>query len=245
MSSDKANIFCGKKVVSVQNLDFAYAQRLVLKHVSLEVACGSTVGLIGPNGGGKTTLIRLLAGLLGPMRGTLEVCGIDPRKAARRGDVVGYLPQRAELNCAMPLSAAQLLRLCCAGEVKANRLDHLLESTGIRDLAHEPVGTLSGGQLQRLLIARALVRSPALLLLDEPTTGIDAESREQFIKLLQRLRSELSLTIIVASHDLQTVHQLCDEIACLNLSLHTHKVLTRTPGAPAGEACNVVSPHDA
>jgi zinc transport system ATP-binding protein len=191
----------------MKNVDFAYSQRLVLKHIDLSVRAGSSVGLVGPNGGGKTTLIRLLVGLLRPTRGEISIAGMDVASATRAGDVIGYLPQKCEVNAQMPLSARQLLHLCAGNTVDRERTQWLLEQVGLADLAEEPIGLLSGGQFQRLLIARALVRSPQILLLDEPTTGIDATSRQQFVALLRELKARLKLTLIMSSHDLHTVHE--------------------------------------
>lgn len=211
-------------LVCVRDLDFAYSDRLVLKHINLEVRRGTTLGLIGANGGGKTTLIRLLVGLLKPTRGTITIDGMTVAQAAARGDMIGYLPQRLEVKSGMPLSARQLIGLCGRGEKAGGLAVELLASVGLSDIADRPIGTLSGGQFQRLLIARALAGSPEVLILDEPTTGIDADSRRQFITLLQRLKRQLNLTIILSSHDLQSLHQLSDEVACLNLTMHMHQV---------------------
>lgn len=229
-------------LASVRDVDFAYSQRLVLKHINMEVATGMTVGLVGPNGGGKTTLMRLLTGLLRPTRGSISLAGMDAQEACRAGNVIGYLPQKCEVNTRMPLSSRQLLRLCCDGSPHHDRIDWLLESVGLADLANEPMSALSGGQFQRLLIARALVRSPAVLLLDEPTTGIDAASREQFVTLLRDLRSRLKLTLIMSSHDLHTVHELCDDIACINVTLHLHRRPLRE-SETAEHICSLVPPR--
>lgn len=208
-------------ILHASRLDFAYADRLVLKHIDLDVGKGDVVGLIGPNGGGKTTLIRLLLGLIIPTRGELLVAGRSPARACA-DRLIGYLPQRPELNTAMPLSGQQFLHLS-SGTPKAREfIAPLTQAIGISDLMDMPLGRLSSGQLQRLLIARALVNSPAVLIMDEPTTGIDVASRHQFIQLLQQLREQLGLTIIMSTHDLQVAHALCDVIACLNVTLHVH-----------------------
>jgi len=192
---------------------------LVLKQITFDVKRGSTVGIVGPNGGGKTTLIRLLVGLLKPTRGTIKIAGMSVPEATRSGKIIGYLPQRLELNREMPLSARQLIALCEDGSFPADRHEDLLDCVGMKDIADQPIGSLSGGQFQRLLIARALACSPQLLLLDEPTTGIDSESRKQFVALLQRLKRQLNLTIIMSSHDLQSVHELSDEVVSVNLTM--------------------------
>ncbi len=224
-------------LILVDSVDFAYSDRLVLKRINLQIMRGRTVGIIGPNGGGKTTLIRLMVGLLKPTRGVIRIAGLPVEQAAREGNIIGYLPQRLELNRDMPLSCRQLMKLCGRHSCPPDWDMELLACVGLEDLSDRPIGALSGGQFQRLLIARALASSPQLLVLDEPTTGIDAESREQFVQLLRRLKQQLNLTIVMSSHDLHTVHQLCDEVACLNLTMHLHQSLRRPPAT--SDFCNL------
>lgn len=214
MSSDRP-------ILEIHRLDYAYAERLVLKHIDLALAPLSTLGIVGPNGGGKTTLLQLLVGQFQPTRGEILIDGLTPLQAIRRGDVIGYLPQRPQLNVDVPLSCHQVLQLCSIAS-DCRRCHHLLEAVGLDDLVNEPIRSLSGGQLQRLLIAQALINAPRLLILDEPTTGIDVASRTQFIRLIEQLRQELKLTIVIASHDLHTLKVLCDDVACLNVTLHLH-----------------------
>lgn len=226
------------RMVEVRQVDFAYSDRLVLKHIDLEIAAGAATGLVGPNGGGKTTLIRLLLGLLRPTRGTIHVAGMTPGDAARQGGILGYLPQIAQLNRQMPLTVRQVLGLSGAAEPPGGRVEHLLDLVGLMDLADTPIGELSGGQLQRTLIARALVPEPKLLILDEPTTGIDVGSRKQFIDLILTLRKEQKLTLLIASHDLHALRELCEDIACLNVTLHVHQRRSGEPMPPDEVICS-------
>jgi zinc transport system ATP-binding protein len=227
-------------LVEISRLDFAYGRgaQPVLKGVDLRVEGGTTLGLIGPNGGGKTTLIRLLLGLLEPTAGTIRIGGLSPRQAIRRGDVVGYLPQNAQPAPAFPLSARQVVRLGLSGKTGVLRgyakddltfADSLLDRVGVADVADKPVGSLSGGQLQRVYIARALAPRPKLLLLDEPTTGIDRPGQQRFIEFVQGLKNELGLTVVFVSHDLRAVSSISDRIGCLNVTLHYHDVPDRMP----------------
>jgi zinc transport system ATP-binding protein len=225
-------------IISIHELDFAYRQQLVLKQIHLHVEAGTTLGLIGPNGGGKTTLIRLLLGLLRPTRGNIRIDGLDPRSAVRRGDVLGYLPQNPQLPANFPLDVRQLVRLGLAGKTgilhgyskpDLQFVDSLIERIGLKDVIDEPVGQLSGGQLQRVLIARALAARPKVLLLDEPTTGIDQAGQQQFIDFVQRLKQDLNLTLVLVSHDLRAVTSISDRIACLNVTLHYHDVPDHMP----------------
>src|SRR5688572_20610064 len=226
-------------IVDISELDFAYRDALVLKQVSLRVQAGTTLGLIGPNGGGKTTLLRLLLGLLEPTRGTIHIAGMTPRQAIARGDVIGYLPQNpAPPEMRFPVNVRQVARLGLVGKTGMLRgyarddiafVDELLTMIGIADLADAPIGALSGGQLQRVLIARALAARPKVLLLDEPTTGIDRLGQQQFLESISSLKERLGLTVIFVSHDLRAVSSISDRIACLNLTLHYHDVPEHLP----------------
>jgi zinc transport system ATP-binding protein len=225
-------------IVDISHLDFAYGEQLVLKHIDLRIEAGSTVGLIGPNGGGKTTLVKLLIGLLNPTRGSIAIDGQSPAKAVRKGDVIGYLPQNPGRSERFPLSVRQVVHLGLVGKSGMMRsvrredlafADFLLERVGMAEMADTPVGRLSGGQLQRVFIARALAPKPKILLLDEPTTGIDRIGQQQFIEFLQGLKKELGLTVIIVSHDLRAVSAISDRIACLNVTLHYHDVPERLP----------------
>jgi zinc transport system ATP-binding protein len=237
-------------VVDVTNLDFAYGQQLVLKQINLPIEQGSTLGIIGPNGGGKTTLLRLLLGLHRPTRGQIRIAGLSPQQAIARGDVVGYLPQAYSLPRDFPITVRQLVRLGLVGKTGLFRryspqdlefVEWLLQRVGIAELANRPVGSISGGQQQRALIARALAPKPKLLLLDEPTTGIDHSGRQRFLDFLVSLKRELQLTVVLVTHDLQIVTAMCDRIACLNVTLHYHDVPERLPADLAQEffACDL------
>jgi zinc transport system ATP-binding protein len=226
-------------IITISALDFAYRETLVLKQVSLSVEPGTTLGLIGPNGGGKTTLLRLLLGLLEPTRGSIEIAGLPPRRAVARGDIIGYLPQNPpQPDARLPLSVRQVARLGLVGKTgmlhryrtdDLRFVDELLEMTGVADLADTPIGALSGGQLQRVLITRALAAKPKMLLLDEPTTGIDRLGQQQFLESVTQLKERLGLTVIFVSHDLRAVSAISDRIGCLNLTLHYHDVPEHLP----------------
>lgn len=225
-------------LIDIQQLDFAYGQQLVLKQVTLPVCAGSALGIVGPNGGGKTTLLKLLLGQFRPTRGSIRIDGLSPAQAVARGDLIGYLPQNYAINESFPLSARQVATLGLAGKTGPLRrhapadlafVDHLLQRVGLGDVADQPVGLLSGGQRQRVLIARALAVRPRILLLDEPMTGIDRLGQQRFIEFLHGLKDELKLTLVLISHDLRAVAALADRIACLNVTLHYHDVPERLP----------------
>ena len=224
--------------VVIQNLSFAYGAHPVLSGVNLSIERKTTLGIVGPNGGGKTTLVKLLLGILQPAAGSIRIGGLPPAAAVRRGNLVGYLPQHPPVSGSLPLSARQVVRLGLVGRTGLLKphatddvkfADSLLDRVGVAHLADKPVAALSGGQLQRVYIARALAPRPMLLLLDEPTTGIDPAGQQQFTELLQELKSELNLTVVFVSHDLRAVCSISDRIGCLNGSLHCHDVPNHQP----------------
>ncbi len=150
-------------LVEIHDLDFAYGEQLVLKHIGLPIERGSVLGLVGPNGGGKTTLLRLMLGIHAPTRGGILIDGLRPVEAVKRGDAIGYLPQSHSLSLDFPISLRQLARLGLAGKTGMLRgyqredlkfVEWLLERVGIAELADRPIGSVSGGQRQRALIAR-------------------------------------------------------------------------------------------
>jgi len=226
------------RIVESENLDFAYGQQLVLKRITLPIDTGSTLGVIGPNGGGKSTLLKLLLGIHQPTRGTIRIDGLCPRDAVRAGNIIGYLPQGYSPPQGFPITVRQLVRLGLAGKTgmlhRHARQDiefaeWLLSRVGVLELADRPIGSISGGQQQRALIARALAPRPKILLLDEPMTGIDRSGQQRFIEFLQGLKNDLKLTVVLVSHDLRAVSSMCDRIACLNVTLHYHDVPERLP----------------
>jgi zinc transport system ATP-binding protein len=218
-------------IIEIAHLDFAYGEQLALKQIDLRIDPQTTLGLIGPNGAGKSTLIKLLLGLIRPTRGTILIDGLPPESAIARGNILGYLPQNPRVATNLPLTVRQAVRLGLAGKTGMLRsyspddlqfVDGLLDRIGIADQSDQSIAELSGGQLQRVLIARALAPRPKVLLLDEPTTGIDRIGQQKFIELLLNLKSELGLTLVFASHDLRAVNSISDRIACLNVTLHYH-----------------------
>jgi len=198
--------------------------RPVLENVTLRVEPGVRLGVLGPNGGGKTTLLKLAMGVLQPTRGRVRVFGRDPQRATRDG-LLGFVPQRTDAELAFPLSVRQVVELGAwrhPPRAAARAAARTLDLVGAADLAERPVGKLSGGQLQRVLIARALAAGARVLLLDEPTVGIDVVGQKLFADLLTKLHDELDLTIVLVSHDLRAIAAGCDRIACLSRRLHSH-----------------------
>jgi zinc transport system ATP-binding protein len=225
-------------LLDIRNLGFSYDGRPVLQDINLAVDEGTTLGLIGPNGGGKTTLLTLILGLHKPQQGLIELAGLPPERAVATGRIVGYVPQRSGVTMSFPISVRQYVHLGLAGKTGFLRTynrddcayaDRLIERIGLGELRDTPIGRLSGGQFQRAMIARAVASRPKLMLLDEPTLGVDRRGQQEFIELLIQLRSELALTIILVSHDLRAVASLSDRIACLSQTIHYHDVPHQIP----------------
>jgi len=210
--------------------DEAGRARLALQGVTLSVEEGERLGILGPNGGGKSTLLKLTLGLLREEQGSIRVFGMTPLEARKAG-LIGYVPQRMEAELAFPISARQAIAMPAAlrvapwralGAEQHRAVEEAIAVVGAESFASSRVGELSGGQLQRVMIARALASRPRLLLLDEPTVGIDPAGQQQFSRLLARLHESLGLTVVVVSHDIRTVALGCDRIACLSRTLHSH-----------------------
>jgi zinc transport system ATP-binding protein len=199
----------------------------ILNHVDLSVPEGDFLAIIGPNGGGKTTLLRLILGLLKPDSGRITVMGTTPGRAAEK---VGYVPQLTEFDRTFPISVTDAVlmgRLHHRGvfspysrrdrDAAAQKLDLLR----VADLADKGIGELSGGQRQRVMIARALASEPELLLLDEPSAGIDPENQENFYNILRELNR--TVTIIITTHDVGAVSSWVSRIGCMNVRLFMHE----------------------
>ncbi len=213
-------------LVEIENVTFAYAGETVLQDVNLTVKAGDFTAMIGPNGGGKTTLLKLILGLLKPNRGSIRV---DGRSARKGSSCIGYVPQDVHINSDFPITAIDVVlmgkldpkkRWARQSETNTREARAALERLGMAPHAHKRIGALSGGQRQRVLIARALVTQPKLLLLDEPTASIDTKGQTEFFSLLEDLNREI--TILVVSHDLLVISRYVKSVACVNKRLHYH-----------------------
>ena len=236
--------------VTVDGVGHRYpdSQEDALCGITLSIERGERLGILGPNGGGKSTLIKIILGLIRPKSGTVLIDG-EPPERARTDGLIGYVPQRSTAELRFPLGVRDVVRMpIIAGsglfgrvpQEALDRAEQAMELVGITDLASRRIGALSGGQLQRALIARAVSCGPTLLLLDEPTVGIDISGQRQFAAMLSRLRDELDLTIVTVSHDVRTVGLSSDRVACLRRTLHYHD----TPGGLSPEVLAELFSHD-
>ncbi|QLK25208.1 metal ABC transporter ATP-binding protein [Natrinema zhouii] len=216
-------------VVDLENVTFAYGEQPAVKNVSLRVEEGDFLGLIGPNGSGKTTLLHLMLGLRSPDSGSIELFD-EPVDDFNDGERIGYVSQQAtNRGGSMPVTVREVVtmgRFAHAGHSRLTDEDHAavdeaLETVAITDLADRQVNQLSGGQRQRAYIARALASEADLLALDEPTVGVDAESRDAFYQLLESL-NESGIAIILIEHDIGVVTDRASRIACINTELYHH-----------------------
>ncbi|MEM9123889.1 MAG: zinc ABC transporter ATP-binding protein ZnuC [Pseudomonadota bacterium] len=190
----------------------------LIRDVSLTLEKSRITTVIGPNGAGKTTLLKLLIGLMKADEGHIE---------RRRDLTVGYVPQRLHLDPSLPLTVRRLMTL--TGRIPRTALDEALERTGVKALANAQVSTLSGGEFQRVLLARALCRRPDLLVLDEPVQGVDFAGEIALYKLIGDLRNELGCGVLLISHDLHLVMAETDDVLCVN----GHVCCAGTPEAVA------------
>ena len=193
------------RLIELTDVSLMLGQKTLLEQISMQVDKGEVVTIIGPNGAGKTTLIRVALGLLRPSCGTVE----------KKPDIaIGYMPQRLHLDPTFPLSVKRFLAL--AGKGQAERALSLLEEVGAAYVYDSSLQNLSGGELQRVLLARALMREPDLLVLDEPVQGVDVHGQIELYQLITRIRDQRHCGVLMVSHDLHLVMAATDRVVCLN-----------------------------
>lgn len=214
------------EAIEINDLWFSYDRQPVLREVNLHIAPGELVCMVGPNGGGKTTLLKLMLGLFEPDRGTVHILGHSPQQAR---PLIGYMPQHSSFDPHFPASVTDVVLMGRLGRAasfgpsrKADRAAAVtaLEEVGLDHLHKSSFCELSGGQRQRVLIARALVSEPELLLLDEPTASLDAGVEEDFHNLLKKLSKRL--TVVVVSHDIGFVAEVVGKVVCVRGTVAVH-----------------------
>ena len=228
-------------LIAARSISVAYGSHVILDGIDISIAPSEIVTVIGPNGAGKTTLIRVLLGLLKPSSGTVE---------RRTGVRVGYLPQRMQFDPVLPLQVSRLMNLTQHSSAVA--VGAALAETGVAYLRGAQVGTLSGGELQRVLLARALLRDPDLLVLDEPVQGVDFAGEAALYELIGAIRARRGCGVLMISHDLHVVMAATDRIVCLNRhvccagtpeAVSRHPEYTRLFGRAAATALAVYTHH--
>jgi zinc transport system ATP-binding protein len=225
--------------IAVNNLSFYYHDNLILDHISLVLEDGDYLAVIGPNGGGKTTFVKLLLGLREPTSGTIMIDNTSP-KAAR--NTIGYLPQYINFNMDMPINVIDIV---LQGRMKKNKLFfnkkdreialQELDKMQISHLKDRKIKELSGGQRQRVLLARALAKEPKILILDEPTASIDLEGQKEIYTILKSLPQ----TKIVVSHDINILFEGVNKVAHINKKLHLHEGLSDAIKKNDGHFCEM------
>ncbi len=215
-----------KEILSLKNISVEFEGNTALHDHNLTVYDSDFIGIIGPNGGGKTTLLKVILGLVKPSSGELRVFGTTPEKARRQ---IGYVPQIMEVEREFPISVRDTVlmgRLCHKGLFKGHNkkddelVNRALEIVEMSDMKNRKTGSLSGGERQRVMIARALASEPKLLLLDEPTASIDPKLKTDIYDLLNRLKKQMA--IILVTHDIGVISSHVDKVACLNCQLFYH-----------------------
>jgi zinc transport system ATP-binding protein len=217
----------GESVISIKDLGFSYDGPSILEGINLEIADGEFLGVVGPNAGGKSTLLKLVLGLLEPGSGSIRVLGKRPEVASHQ---IGYVPQYPAFSRDFPITVEAVVLMGRLGRTgwfggygKEDRevVHRAMAETEVDALARRQISTLSGGQLQRVLVARALACEPRILILDEPTANIDMRVETDIFDLLKQLNRRM--TIIVVSHDVGFISQYVDRVACLNRTLVCHQ----------------------
>jgi zinc transport system ATP-binding protein len=218
-----------KSIISLKDVNFSYNNEpLVLENINFEIAEGEFLGIVGPNGGGKTTLLKLIMGLLKPNKGKITVFGKTPELARKK---IGYVPQFSTFNRDFPITVKNVVAMGVGAGLKPASTLEQLEITHLKD---KSISSLSGGELQRVMIARALVCEPELLLLDEPTSNIDIHVEKNIFDLLKMINKvgaglKPASTILVVSHDIGFVSRYIKRVACLSKTLVCHKTAALTP----------------
>lgn len=213
-SSRPAGDRCHEPVVSLNDVTFRYENRTVIDRLTLQILQRDFVGLIGSNGAGKTTLLKMIVGLLKPDSGEIRLFG-TPIARFRDWERIGYVPQRNAFNPLFPATVREVVTSGLYGRKKLLRritrddlrkCDEALQALGISELADRRIGRLSGGQQQRVFIARALVNNPDLIILDEPTVGIDSETQDSFFHMIRHMHERHPITFLMVSHDIDKMH---------------------------------------
>jgi zinc transport system ATP-binding protein len=214
-------------IVELNNVSFGYTDELVVKDVSLKIHTGDYLGIIGPNGGGKSTLLKLMLGLLTPRKGSITLFG-TPLTKFKDWYKIGYVPQRNIFDSSFPVTVEEVVTMGTYPKrgffhvtTKEDRqaVKKALDQVEMWEYRKRQIGDLSGGQQQRIFIARALVSQPEIIFLDEPTVGVDAKTQKEFYNLLRSLNQTMNLTLVLVSHELDVVAHESTELTYINRTI--------------------------
>ena len=218
-------------VVTLENIYFNYEDKVILNNINLEIKRGSFMGLVGPNGGGKTTLIKLILSLLKPDHGSITLLN-EPIDTFKDWNHIGFVSQKSNaFNKGFPATVFEVVAMGLTAKIgylnffskkHKTKVLHAIEQVGMEDFTYQNIGNLSGGQQQRVFIARALVSEPELLILDEPTVGVDYKNVKRFYELLHQLNTERNITLLLVTHDTGAMTEYATDVVCLNQTLHFH-----------------------
>jgi zinc transport system ATP-binding protein len=218
-------------IISLHDISYSYEGKTVLDHVNFTIPRGAFVGLLGPNGGGKTTLIKLILGILKPDSGSISLFN-KPIEQFKDWSKIGFVSQKSNsFNKEFPATVYEVVSTGLTSKVgyfkfftekHKVQIKKAIELVGMGDYAYQNIGNLSGGQQQRVFIARSLVSQPELLILDEPTVGVDVENVKRFYELLHDLNRNQGITLLLVTHDTGTMTKFATAVACLNKTLHFH-----------------------
>ena len=215
-------------VVSIKNLSYGYSHppsSFVLQNISFDVSAGDIIGIIGPNGAGKSTLFKCMLGLIDDYRGDITIFGINIKKSKKPLQKIGYIPQQRLIDQSFPATVQEIVSLGIVGRKEHRSKEEIISAIKVvelEDLKDRRIGELSGGQQQKVLIAKALINDAKLLILDEPTTSVDVETQNKFYSLLKKLNQRNQVTIIWSSHDLDAINKLANKLVCINRTMFFH-----------------------
>jgi zinc transport system ATP-binding protein len=218
-------------LIELEHVHASLDGRTVLEDITFSLDEHMFLGVVGPNGAGKTTLLRVILGLVKPDSGRVRVLGMTPEELKHELHHIGYMPQTVLFDPTFPASVFDVVmmgRTCCIGRMRfARRTDReavrrSIERVGLGSLEKRPIGELSGGEQKRAFLARALCAETHILLLDEPTAGLDLPAQDQFMRLLTELKEGLALSVVFVSHDVNVLARYADELVCINRGMHLH-----------------------
>jgi zinc transport system ATP-binding protein len=210
-------------IINVDNLSYYYDSFPALDHISFSVEKGDFLGIIGPNGAGKTTLFQCILGIMSNFSGKINLFGSNVKQNKKNLQRIGYVPQKKSVEQTFPATVSEIVSLGVIGkDIKKESIESAIEFVELGSYRNKRIGELSEGQQQRVIIAKALVKQPELLILDEPTTGIDSVAQNKFYDLLTRLNKDRGITIVWSSHDMNAVEKLASKVACIDRKLFFH-----------------------